>query len=117
MIFAPAGNLVPLALKASEKGAVIVCGGIHMSDIPSFSYDLLWGERSVKSVANLTRLDAVEFLDIAFKIPIRTEVTTYPLEEANKALDDLRHGRFHGAAVLSTGAAVLSTGAAVLSKG
>jgi propanol-preferring alcohol dehydrogenase len=117
LIFAPAGNLVPLALKASEKGAVIVCGGIHMSDIPSFSYDLLWGERSVKSVANLTRLDAVEFLDIAFKIPIRTEVTTYPLEEANKALDDLRHGRFHGAAVLSTGAAVLSTGAAVLSKG
>ncbi len=103
LIFAPAGDLVPSALRASDKGAVIVCGGIHMSDIPSFPYDLLWEERSIKSVANLTKLDAVEFLEVAFKIPIHTDVTTYRLEEANKALDDLRHGRFHGAAVLSVG--------------
>lgn len=102
LIFAPVGDLVPLALKASNKGASIVCGGIHMSDIPSFPYSLLWQERSVKSVANLTRQDAIEFLEIAEKIPIRSNVTTYSLEDANKALDDLRHGKFHGAAVLTT---------------
>ncbi len=101
LIFAPVGDLVPLALKASNKGASIVCGGIHMSDIPSFPYSLLWQERSIKSVANLTRQDAIEFLEIAEKIPIRSNVTIYSLEDANKALDDLRHGKFHGAAVLT----------------
>lgn len=101
LIFAPAGELVPLALKASERGAAIVCGGIHMSAIPSFSYDLLWEERSIKSVANLTREDAHEFFDLAFKIPIKTDVTAYKLEEANQALSDLRHGKFKGAAALS----------------
>ncbi|MDX2105152.1 MAG: zinc-dependent alcohol dehydrogenase family protein [Candidatus Melainabacteria bacterium] len=100
LIFAPAGELIPLALKASNKGASIVCGGIHMSDIPSFPYSILWEERSIKSVANLTRQDAIEFLEIAAKIPVHPQVTTYKLEDANKALDDLRHGRFHGAAVL-----------------
>lgn len=101
LIFAPAGELVPLALQASGKGAAIVCGGIHMSAIPSFSYDLLWEERSIKSVANLTRLDAVEFFSIAFKIPIKTNVTVYQLEEANQALSDLRQGKFKGAAALN----------------
>lgn len=101
LIFAPAGELVPLALKATEKGASIVCGGIHMSDIPSFPYESLWEERSIKSVANLTRQDAIEFLDIAFKVPVRTDVTTYQLKDANTALHDLKHGKFHGAAVLS----------------
>jgi alcohol dehydrogenase, propanol-preferring len=100
LIFAPAGELIPLALKASDKGAIIVSGGIHMSDIPSFPYDILWEERSIKSVANLTRQDAVEFLEVAFKIPIRTTVHAYKLEEANQALADLRSGKFHGAAVL-----------------
>ncbi len=101
LIFAPDGRLVPLALKASDKGATIVCGGIHMSDIPSFPYSCLWEERIIKSVANLTRQDAVEFFEIASKIPIHTSVSIYALSEANKALDDLRHGRFHGAGVLS----------------
>jgi propanol-preferring alcohol dehydrogenase len=101
LIFAPVGGLVPLALRASEKGATIVCGGIHMTDIPSFPYASLWEERSIKSVANLTRQDAVEFLDIAFKIPIHTTVKVYRLEDANTALQDLRQGKFHGAAVLS----------------
>ena len=101
LIFAPAGELVPLALKASEKGASIVCGGIHMSDIPSFPYAALWQERSIKSVANLTRQDAVEFLEIAGRIPVRAKVNLYPLNEANQALSDLKHGRFHGAAVLT----------------
>lgn len=101
LIFAPVGDLVPLALKASGKGASIVCGGIHMSEIPSFPYSLLWQERSLKSVANLTRQDAIEFLEIAEKIPIRSNVTTYSLKDANLALDDLRHGKFHGAAVLT----------------
>ncbi|MBI5175537.1 MAG: zinc-dependent alcohol dehydrogenase family protein [Candidatus Melainabacteria bacterium] len=101
LIFAPAGELVPLALKASDKGASIVCGGIHMSDIPSFPYADLWQERSIKSVANLTRQDAVEFLEIAGRIPVRTKVNLYPLKEANLALSDLKHGRFHGAAVLT----------------
>jgi propanol-preferring alcohol dehydrogenase len=101
LIFAPAGELVPLALQASDKGAAIVCGGIHMSAIPSFSYDLLWEERSIRSVANLTRDDAVEFFAIAFKIPIKTNVTVYKLDEANQALSDLRQGKFKGAAALS----------------
>jgi len=101
LIFAPAGELVPLALQASDKGAAIVCGGIHMSTIPSFSYDLLWEERSISSVANLTRVDAAEFLAIAFKIPIKTNVTVYQLEEANQALSDLRQGKFKGAAALN----------------
>lgn len=101
LIFAPAGELVPLALQASDKGAAIVCGGIHMSTIPSFSYDLLWEERSIRSVANLTRDDAEEFFAIAFKIPIKTNVTVYQLEEANQALSDLRQGKFKGAAALS----------------
>jgi propanol-preferring alcohol dehydrogenase len=101
LIFAPVGDLVPLALNASDKGATIVCGGIHMTDIPSFPYASLWEERSIKSVANLTRLDATEFLEVASKIPIHSDVTVYELKDANKALDDLRHGRFHGAAVLS----------------
>ena len=101
IIFAPAGELVPTALLAVKKGGKVVCGGIHMSDIPSFAYDLLWGERSVCSVANLTRRDAEEFLPLAASIPITTETTVYPLEQANQALEDLRHGRFVGAAVIS----------------
>ncbi len=101
LIFAPAGNLIPLALKALDKGGTIVCGGIHMSDIPSFPYDLLWQERSIKSVANLTRQDATEFLEVAAAIPIRTDVTVYDLEDANRGLNDLRAGAFDGAGVLS----------------
>jgi propanol-preferring alcohol dehydrogenase len=101
LIFAPVGELVPLALRASDKGATIVCGGIHMSDIPSFPYKDLWEERSIRSVANLTRQDALDFLDVAFKLPVRTSIKTYPLSQANQALDDLRHGRFNGAAVLT----------------
>ncbi|MFA4985698.1 MAG: zinc-dependent alcohol dehydrogenase family protein [Candidatus Brocadiia bacterium] len=100
IIFAPAGELVPAALKAVRKGGVVVCAGIHMSDIPSFSYSLLWGERVVRSVANLTRRDGEEFLRIAPHVPIRTEVTSYPLERANEALADLRAGNFKGAAVI-----------------
>lgn len=100
IIFAPAGELVPIALKAVRKGGKVVCAGIHMSDIPSFPYDLLWGERSIQSIANLTRQDGEEFLALAPKIPIQTKVTVYPLKQANEALDDLRHGRFTGAAVI-----------------
>lgn len=100
IIFAPAGELVPAALRAVKKGGRVVCGGIHMSDIPSFAYQLLWGERSICSVANLTRQDAEEFLPLAAKVPITTEITIYPLEQANLALEDLRHGRFVGAAVI-----------------
>lgn len=100
IIFAPAGELVPQALKAVRKGGMVVCAGIHMSDIPSFPYGILWGERQVCSVANLTRRDGEEFLPLAAKIPVKTEVTTYPLERANEALDDLRAGRFSGAGVL-----------------
>jgi alcohol dehydrogenase, propanol-preferring len=101
IIFAPDGALVPAALGALAPGGVVVCGGIHMSEIPAFDYDLLWHERSVRSVANLTRLDAEEFLTLAPQVPVRTHVTSYPLERANEALDDLRHGRFTGAAVLT----------------
>lgn len=100
IIFAAAGELVPVALAAVRRGGRVVCGGIHMSDIPRFPYSLLWGERQLRSVANLTRGDAREFLSLAAKVPIRTRVTVYALEQANQALDDLRHGRLHGAAVL-----------------
>lgn len=100
IIFASAGELVPSALRAVAKGAVVVCAGIHMSDIPGFPYDILWGERSVRSVANLTRRDAREFLALAPKVPVRTDVHTYPLTDAAQALEDLRSGRLHGAGVL-----------------
>lgn len=100
IIFAPAGELVPQALRAVRKGGRVVCAGIHMSDIPSFPYDILWGEREVCSVANLTRRDGDEFLPLAAQIPVETTVHAYPLEQANEALDDLRYGRFTGAAVL-----------------
>jgi propanol-preferring alcohol dehydrogenase len=103
LIFAPVGALVPAALKALDPGGIVVCAGIHMSDIPSFSYDLLWMERQIRSVANLTRRDGEELLQIAPKVPVRTEVRPYPLAEANAALDDLAHGRFRGAAVLTVG--------------
>jgi propanol-preferring alcohol dehydrogenase len=101
LIFAPVGALVPAALKALDRGGVVVCAGIHMSDIPSFSYDLLWMERQIRSVANLTRRDGEELLQIAPKVPVRTEVHPYALADANTALDDLAHGRFEGAAVLT----------------
>jgi propanol-preferring alcohol dehydrogenase len=101
IIFAPAGELVPLALQAVRKGGTVVCGGIHMSDIPSFPYSILWGERTVRSVANLTRKDAHEFMRLAPTIPIRTEVETFPLEQANEALSRLRAGHVRGAAVLA----------------
>ncbi len=100
IIYAPVGALVPAALRAVRKGGQVICAGIHMSDIPAFPYAILWGERSLRSVANLTRRDGEEFLAVAARIPIHTEVHPYPLEEANRALDDLRHGRFQGAAVL-----------------
>jgi len=100
IIFAPVGALVPAALRAVTKGGTVVCAGIHMSDVPSFPYELLWGERVVRSVANLTRRDGVEFLDLAPRVPVRTEVVPYPLARANEALDDLRAGRLRGAAVL-----------------
>jgi alcohol dehydrogenase, propanol-preferring len=100
VIFAPVGSLVPLALRAVKKGGRVVCGGIHMSDIPSFPYEILWEERQILSVANLTRADAREFLALAPKVGIKTEVTPYPLADANQALSDLREGRLQGAAVL-----------------
>jgi propanol-preferring alcohol dehydrogenase len=100
IIFAPIGDLVPLALQAVDKGGRVVCGGIHMSDIPQFPYRLLWEERQILSVANLTRQDAHDFLAIAPKARVRTETVTYPLEAANEALADLRGGRLRGAAVL-----------------
>jgi propanol-preferring alcohol dehydrogenase len=100
IVFAPAGELVPLALRAVAPGGTVVCAGIHMSDIPSFPYEILWGERTLRSVANLTRRDGEEFMALAPQIPVRTEVAEYPLERANAALDDLRGGRVRGAAVL-----------------
>ena len=100
LIFAPVGALVPAALAATAKGGCIVCGGIHMSPIPSFDYELLWGERVLRSVANLTRADAIEFLPLAARIPVTTHTVAYPLAQANEALADLRAGRFSGAAVL-----------------
>jgi len=104
IIFAPVGELVPLALKAVRPGGIVVCGGIHMSDIPQFSYDLLWGERTLRSVANLTRRDGDEFLKLASQIPVQTIVETFPLEAANDALHRLRTGQIRGAAVLLPGA-------------
>ncbi|STY29274.1 alcohol dehydrogenase [Legionella wadsworthii] len=101
IIFAPEGKLVPLALSNTIKGGVVVCAGIHMSDIPSFPYQILWGERTLCSVANLTRNDGEAFLSLAPSIPVKTEVHTYPLSQVNIALDDLRHGRFTGAAVIA----------------
>ncbi|HLA80575.1 MAG TPA: zinc-dependent alcohol dehydrogenase family protein [Thermoleophilia bacterium] len=100
IIFAPAGELVPVALRATSKGGMVVCGGIHMTDIPSFPYEILWGERGVRSVANLTRKDGTEFLDLAPRIPIRTEVDVFSLQDAPVALDRLRRGEITGAAVL-----------------
>jgi propanol-preferring alcohol dehydrogenase len=100
IIFAPAGQLVPAALAASARGATVVCAGIHMSDIPAFAYNLLWGERTLRSVANLTRQDAIDFLALAPQVPVRTEVETFPLAEANEALNRLRNGAIRGAAVL-----------------
>lgn len=100
IIFAPVGALVPAALRAVVKGGVVVCAGIHMSDIPSFPYAILWGERMVRSVANLTRRDGEEFLALAPRVPVRTETVPLPLDQANEALDRLRSGRLRGAAVL-----------------
>ncbi|MFN8160996.1 MAG: zinc-dependent alcohol dehydrogenase family protein [Solirubrobacterales bacterium] len=100
IVFAPAGELVPAALRASAKGATVVCAGIHMSEIPAFPYEILWGERGVRSVANLTRRDGEEFMRIAPEAGVRTQVRAYPLSEANLALDDLRAGRLFGAAAL-----------------
>ncbi|MFN4062895.1 zinc-binding alcohol dehydrogenase family protein [Azoarcus communis] len=103
LIFAPAGELVPAALRAVRKGGTVVCAGIHMSDIPAFPYDLLWGERVLRSVANLTRADGDAFLRIVAESPVRTHVTPFALEQANDALDALRAGRLQGAAVLLPG--------------
>lgn len=100
IVFAPAGELVPAAIRAVRKGGTVVCGGIHMSDIPSFPYEILWGERMLRSVANLTRSDAREFLALAPEVPVRTEVTSFPLDQANEALVALKNGSFSGAAVL-----------------
>ena len=100
IIFAPAGELVPQALKAVRKGGTVVCGGIHMSDIPAFPYSILWEERSICSVANLTRRDGEEFMALAPKVPVRTQVETFPLEDANEAMHRLRAGKIKGAAVL-----------------
>lgn len=101
IIFAPVGRLVPSALKAVDKGGVVVCGGIHMSEIPEFPYDLLWEERSICSVANLTRRDGLDFFKIAPRVPVQTTVEVFPLAQANEVLDKLRNGKVHGAAVLS----------------
>jgi propanol-preferring alcohol dehydrogenase len=100
VLFAPVGSLVPAALRATRKAGTVVCGGIHMSDIPGFPYEILWGERSIRSVANLTRDDAEQFLALAPRVPIRTHVQTWPLAQANEAIDALRTGRLQGAAVL-----------------
>ncbi|HYS95441.1 MAG TPA: alcohol dehydrogenase, partial [Chthoniobacterales bacterium] len=100
IIFAPVGALVPAALRALAKGGIVVCGGIHMSDIPSFPYVDLWNERVISSVANLTRRDGEEFLKIATRIPVKTKVKTFPLEEANTALEKFRAGKLDGTAVL-----------------
>ena len=100
IIFAPIGKLVPAALRAVAKGGVVVCAGIHMSDIPAFPYEILWEERVLRSVANLTRQDGEEFLALAPKVPIQTEVNLFNLSEANEALDALRSGKIEGSAVL-----------------
>jgi alcohol dehydrogenase, propanol-preferring len=101
ILFAPVGALVPAALRATAPGGIVVCAGIHMSEIPSFPYEILWGERQVRSVANLTRRDGEELLPLAAEVPVRTRVTPYPLARANDALADLRSGRLQGAAVLA----------------
>jgi len=101
ILFAPVGSLVPAALRATAKGGIVVCAGIHMSDIPAFPYDILWGERRIVSVANLTRKDGTEFLALAPKVPVKTSVETFTLEQANEALRRLREGRISGAAVLT----------------
>ena len=101
IIFAPVGELVPVALRALAPGGSVVCAGIHMSDIPSFPYEILWGERQVRSVANLTREDGERFLELAPQVPVRARTTTYPLERANEALEDMRSGRLSGSAVLT----------------
>jgi propanol-preferring alcohol dehydrogenase len=103
ILFAPVGGLVPQALRAMTRGGTVVCGGIHMSDIPAFPYSLLWGERIVRSVANLTRRDGEEFLMLAPRVPVRTEIETFVLADANEAQARLRAGRVRGAAVLVTG--------------
>jgi propanol-preferring alcohol dehydrogenase len=103
IVFAPVGALVPIALRALAKGGVVVCAGIHMSDIPSFPYELLWGERSVRSVANLTREDGEEFLPLAARVPVRAEVEAFPLESANEAIERVRTGAIRGSAVLAIG--------------
>ena len=100
ILFAPVGALVPAALRAVERGGTVVCAGIHMSDIPAFPYELLWGERTVRSVANLTRADGADFLRVAVRGGLRTEVESWPLSSANEALAALREGRVRGAAVL-----------------
>ena len=100
IIFAPVGSLVPKALRDVDKGGSVICGGIHMTDIPSFPYHILWEERTIRSVANLTRKDGEAFLKIATEIPVKTDIKTYPFSNANEALNDLRHGKIHGAAVL-----------------
>ncbi len=100
IVFAPVGGLVPVALRALAPGGTVVCAGIHMSDIPAFPYEILWGERSIRSVANLTRRDGEEFMSLAPCVPVRTSVTPYPLDAANAALGHLRDGTLHGAAVL-----------------
>jgi propanol-preferring alcohol dehydrogenase len=100
IIFAPVGSLVPAALRGVAKGGIVVCAGIYMSEIPAFPYEILWEERSIISVANLTRVDGEEFLTLAPRVPVRTEVTPFPLEQANEALTALREGRFDGAAVI-----------------
>ena len=105
IIFAPVGSLVPAALKAVAKGGVVVCAGIHMSDIPAFAYELLWGERVLRSVANLTRRDGEEFLALAPNVPIQTQVKAFPLTAANEALEALRSGNIQGAAVLAVSSA------------
>lgn len=100
IVFAPVGSLVPQALKVIDKGGVVVCGGIHMSDIPAFPYSLLWGERVLRSVANLTRKDGIEFLALAPQVPLRPEIQPFPLHQANEALNALKTGQIRGAAVL-----------------
>jgi len=104
IIFAPAGELVPVALRGLAKGGTVVCAGIHMSDIPAFPYDILWGERSVRSVANLTRQDGMDFLEIAPKVPVRTHVEAFSLDQGNEALDSVRKGSIKGSAVVVIGA-------------
>jgi propanol-preferring alcohol dehydrogenase len=100
IIFAPVGALVPAALRAIRPGGIVVCGGIHMTDIPEFPYDILWREKRIVSVANLTRRDGEEFLELAPKVPVRTEIETFPIDQANEALRRLREGQLTGAAVL-----------------